>query len=40
MTFPNLLSIILIPGVLKKMSKDYFSVKHVEYKTLIEENKE
>ena len=36
MTFPNLLSIILLSGVLKKMSKDYFSVKHVEYKKLIE----
>ena len=40
MTFPNLLSIILLSGVLKKMSKDYFSVKHVEYKKLLEqENK-
>ena len=36
MTFPNLISIILLSGVLKKMSKDYFSVKHVEYKKLIE----
>jgi len=34
MTFPNLLSIILLSGVLKKMSKDYFSVKHEEYKKL------
>ena len=38
MTFPNLLAIILLSGVLKKMSKDYFSVKHVEYKKLIEES--
>jgi AGCS family alanine or glycine:cation symporter len=37
MTFPNLISIILLSGVLKKMSKDYFSVKHVEYKKLEEE---
>ena len=40
MTFPNLLSIILLSGVLKKMSKDYFSIKHIEYKKLLEhENK-
>jgi AGCS family alanine or glycine:cation symporter len=32
MTFPNLLSVILLSGVLKKMSKDYFSIKHEEYK--------
>jgi AGCS family alanine or glycine:cation symporter len=32
MTFPNLISIILLSGVLKKMSKDYFSIKHEEYK--------
>jgi AGCS family alanine or glycine:cation symporter len=38
MTFPNLISIILLSGVLKKMSKNYFSVKHVEYKKLIEES--
>ena len=40
MTFPNLLAIILLSGVLKKMSKDYFSVKHVEYKKLIEQKNE
>lgn len=28
MTIPNLLSIILLSGVLKKMTKDYFTVKH------------
>ena len=36
MTLPNLLSIILLSGVLKKLSKDYFSVKHEEYKNLNE----
>jgi len=36
MTLPNLISIILLSGVLKKLSKDYFSVKHVEYKNLKE----
>lgn len=39
MTIPNLFSIILLSGVLKKLSKDYFSVKHIEYKKLIERNK-
>ena len=33
MSFPNLLSIILLSGVLKKLSKDYFSIKHIEYKS-------
>jgi AGCS family alanine or glycine:cation symporter len=33
MSVPNLLSIILLSGVLKKLSKDYFSIKHVEYKS-------
>jgi AGCS family alanine or glycine:cation symporter len=32
MTFPNLLAIILLSGVLKKMTKKYFSIKHKEYK--------
>jgi len=32
MTFPNLLSIILLSGLLKKMTKDYFSIEHAEYK--------
>jgi AGCS family alanine or glycine:cation symporter len=32
MTFPNLLAIILLSGVLKKMTKKYFSVKHKVYK--------
>ena len=32
MTFPNLLSIILLSGVLKKMTKEYFEVDHPTYK--------
>ncbi len=32
MTFPNLLAIILLSGVLKKMTNKYFSVKHKVYK--------
>jgi len=32
MTFPNLIAIILLSGVLKKMTNKYFSVKHKEYK--------
>jgi len=32
MTFPNLLSIILLSGVLKKMTKEYFEVDHQTYK--------
>ena len=32
MTFPNLLAIILLSGVLKKMTKKYFSEKYKEYK--------
>ena len=32
MTFPNLISIILLTGVLKKMTKEYFSKEHVPYK--------
>ena len=36
MTLPNLLSIILLSGILKKLSIDYFSVKHKEYKMLNE----
>ena len=32
MTLPNLLSIILLSGVLKRLTKDYFRVKHPEYK--------
>ena len=39
MTIPNLFSIILLSGILKKLSKDYFSVEHIEYKKLIEKNK-
>jgi len=32
MTFPNLIAIILLSGALKKMTKEYFSIKHEEYK--------
>ena len=32
MTFPNLISIVLLTGALKTMSKEYFSVEHVPYK--------
>jgi len=32
MTFPNLISILLLTGALKKMSKEYFSQIHVPYK--------
>ena len=32
MTFPNLISIVLLTGALKTMSKEYFSIKHVPYK--------
>jgi AGCS family alanine or glycine:cation symporter len=31
MTFPNLLAIILLSGLLKKLTKDYFAIDHVEY---------
>lgn len=32
MTFPNLLAIILLSSTLKKMTKDYFAMKHEVYK--------
>jgi AGCS family alanine or glycine:cation symporter len=32
MTFPNLISIILLSGVLKKMTKNYFEIDHKTYK--------
>ncbi|MCF8242025.1 MAG: amino acid carrier protein [Melioribacteraceae bacterium] len=32
MTFPNLISIVLLSGYLKKITKDYFSYKHLTYK--------
>ena len=32
MTFPNLIAIILLSGVLKKMTKEYFSIEHEVYK--------
>ena len=32
MTLPNLLAIVLLSGLLKKMTKDYFSIDHPEYK--------
>jgi AGCS family alanine or glycine:cation symporter len=40
MTFPNLLAIILLSTVLKKLTKNYFSVKHIEYKKLDEQERE
>ncbi|RMD48830.1 MAG: sodium:alanine symporter family protein, partial [Ignavibacteria bacterium] len=36
MTFPNLLSIILLSGVLKKMTNEYFSINHLTYKEQLE----
>jgi len=36
MTFPNLLAIILLSGMLKKLTKDYFAIDHIEYKNLKE----
>lgn len=32
MTFPNLISIILLSGIIKKLTKDYFSINHIETK--------
>ena len=32
MTFPNLISIVLLTGALKSMSKEYFLIDHVPYK--------
>ena len=32
MTFPNLISIVLLSGYLKKITKEYFSYKHLTYK--------
>ena len=32
MTFPNLISIVLLTGSLKLMTKGYFAEKHVPYK--------
>jgi AGCS family alanine or glycine:cation symporter len=40
MTFPNLLAIILLSGMLKKLTKDYFAIDHIEYKNLKENSKE
>jgi len=31
MTFPNLISIVLLTGALKGMTKEYFSKEHVPY---------
>lgn len=39
MTAPNLLSIILLSGVLKKDVQNYFSIKHIPYREIIKENK-
>ncbi len=38
MTLPNLLAIILLSGKLKKMTKDYFSIKHLTYKEQLLQN--
>ncbi|MCZ7604422.1 MAG: alanine:cation symporter family protein [Melioribacteraceae bacterium] len=35
MTFPNLISIILLSGFLKKTTKEYFSYKHLTYKEYV-----
>ncbi|MBN1300405.1 MAG: alanine:cation symporter family protein [Melioribacteraceae bacterium] len=35
MTFPNLISIILLSGVLKKIQKEYFAIKHIPFKERI-----
>jgi alanine or glycine:cation symporter, AGCS family len=40
MTFPNLLAIILLSGMLKKLTKDYFAIDHIEYKNLKETSEE
>jgi alanine or glycine:cation symporter, AGCS family len=32
MTFPNLIAIIFLSGSLKKMTKEYFSIKHQVFK--------
>jgi AGCS family alanine or glycine:cation symporter len=40
MTFPNLIAIILLSGMLKKMSKEYFSIEYPEYKILKKNNEE
>jgi AGCS family alanine or glycine:cation symporter len=37
MTFPNLISIILLSGALKKMTNQYFSIKHLTYKETLGE---
>ena len=34
MTFPNLISIILLSGTLKKMTKEYFEIEHKTYKKI------
>ena len=38
MTFPNLISIILLSGVLKKDLRAYFSKKHIPYKEKMKNN--
>lgn len=40
MTAPNLLSVILLSGVLKKDVQNYFSMKHIPYKDLQKEKSE
>ncbi len=39
MTFPNLISIVLLSGYLKKITKEYFSYKHLTYKEFVAQGK-
>ncbi len=39
MTFPNLLTIIFLSGMLKKLTGDYFSIEHITYKELKKNSK-
>ena len=39
MTFPNLISIILLSTFLKKITKEYYSMKHLTYKEFLEQGK-
>lgn len=39
MTFPNLISIVLLSGYLKKITKEYYSYKHLTYKEFVAQGK-
>ena len=39
MTFPNLIAIIALSVGLKKMTKEYFAMKHKTYQEILEEEK-